>query len=203
MINRRRMMAGTAATLGLSLISGSASAAAEVGDNGLHVQDWFLDSFLDLNDDLATAAEEGRHFAVIFEQRGCPYCREMHEVNLQDPRITSYLKAKFDILQLDLWGSRGVTDFDGTEMEERALARRWQVNFTPTIAFFPNDPARVTGKNGRAVEIARMPGYFKPFHFLSMFEFVAEGHSRDISFQRYLQQKIAQMRADGQNPDVW
>ncbi len=203
MINRRKMMAGTAAALALPLVPGTGLANAEIGDNGLHIQDWFLESFLDLNEDLATAADEGRHFAVFFEQRGCPYCREMHEVNLIDPRIVSYLKQNFDILQLDLWGSRGVTDFDGEEMEERALARRWQVNFTPTIAFFPNDPALVAGKTGRAAEIARMPGYFKPFYFLSMFEFVAEGHYKDTSFQRYLQEKTARMVAEGKDPDAW
>ena len=88
-------------------------------------------------------------------------------------------------------------------MEERALARRWQINFTPTIIFFPNDPAAVDGKIGRNAEIARMPGYFKPFHFLSMFEFVREGLYRDQSFQRYLQNKFEKLRAEGKDPDVW
>ena len=203
MIDRRKFLTGATASLTLASLTGRAGAEVEVNDSGLHVQDWFLDSFLDLNEDLVAAADSGRHLAVIFEQRGCPYCREMHNVNLQDARIVDYLKARFDILQLDLWGSRGVTDFDGTEMEERQLARRWQVNFTPTIAFFPMDAAAVAGKTGRAAEIARMPGYFKPFYFLSMFEFVAEGHYKDNSFQRYLQDRTAALRAEGKDPDAW
>jgi len=203
MISRRMFSRGAAALAASVSLPQPGLAATEVGDNGLHIQDWFLESFLDLGEDLTTAADEGKHFAVIFEQRGCPYCREMHDVNLQDDRITSYLQDNFDILQLDIWGSRGVTDFDGEEMEEKALARRWQVNFTPTIAFFPNDPAAIGNKNGRAAEIARMPGYFKPFHFLSMFEFVRDGHYENDSFQRFLQQKFAKLRAEGKDPDVW
>ena len=60
---------------------------------------------------------------MIWEQKGCPYCRETHRVNLADQRISSYVTANFEVLQLDLWGSRKVTDFDGKEMEERDLAR--------------------------------------------------------------------------------
>jgi len=180
-----------------------ALANAEIGDNGLHIQDWFLESFLDLGEDLGEAAGNGRHFAVLFEQAGCPYCRELHEVNLERPTIVTYLKQNFEILQLDLWGSRAVTDFDGEEMEERALARKWQINFTPTIVFFPKDTAAVAGKSGRQAQIARMPGYFKPFHFLSMFEYVRDGRTADQSFQRYLQDKLARIKAEGGKADVW
>ena len=49
--------------------------AAEVGDDGLHKQPWFLDTFLELGDDLAAAADNGRHLMILYEQNGCPYCR--------------------------------------------------------------------------------------------------------------------------------
>jgi thioredoxin-related protein len=204
-LDRRSLLAGSLAA-GVSAVSSNwsrALASAEIGDNGLHIQDWFLESFLDLGEDLGEAAGNGRHFAVLFEQAGCPYCRELHEVNLERPTIVTYLKQNFEILQLDLWGSRAVTDFDGEEMEERALARKWQINFTPTIVFFPKDTAAVAGKSGRQAQIARMPGYFKPFHFLSMFEYVRDGRTADQSFQRYLQDKLARIKAEGGEADVW
>ena len=200
---RRVILAGMAGAAGLFLPWRLRAAEPELGDNGLHVQDWFVESFLDLQEDLTTAAENGKHFAVLWEQRGCPYCRELHAVNLSRPKIVSYLQANFDILQLDLWGSRAVTDFDGEELEERALARKWQINFTPTIVFFPNDPQAVEGKAGRASEVARMPGYFKPFHFASMFEFVRDGDYQSQSFQRYLQDKFSRLKAEGKEADVW
>ena len=48
-----------------------------------------------------------------------------------------------------------------------------------------------------------MPGYFKPFHFVSMFEFVADGSYKDQNFQRYLQDKFADYEKRGEKPDVW
>ena len=52
-------------------------------------------------------------------------------------------------------------------------------------------------------EVARMPGYFKPFHFHSMFEFVNDGSYKDQNFQRYLQDKFKRLEAEGKKPEVW
>src|SRR5262245_51564645 len=45
---------------------------------GLYSQNWFALSFLDLREDFNEARVEGKRFAVIFEQRGCPYCIKPH-----------------------------------------------------------------------------------------------------------------------------
>ena len=208
-IDRRRFLAtggliagGVTAASGLSNGPAWAAGEAEVGDNGLHLQPWFNQSFLDLAEDHADAAGEGKDLAIIFEQRGCPYCREMHRVNLAQPEIVDYLKANFLVDQLDLWGSREVTDFDGQAMEERALARKWGVIYTPTIVFFSREAA-VAGKSGKDAETVRMPGYFKPFHFISMFEYVHEGHWKDTHFQKYIQAKVEKRRESGQTTPVW
>ena len=176
---------------------------AVVGDNGLHTQAWFLQSFLELPEDFAEAAAAGKSLAVFFEQRGCPYCREMHDVNLRKPAIVDYIKANYAVIQFDLWGSREVTDFDGEVLEERALARKWQVNFTPTICFFTGKPEEFEGKSGREVEAARMPGYFKPYHFVSMFEFVHDGSYKTENFQKYIQDKFRRLEEEGKKPSIW
>lgn len=203
MISRRRLLGASVAMAAASSMPKPSRAAVELGDDGLHKQPWFLDSFLDLTDDLTTAADSGKNFAIVIEQRGCPYCREMHEVNLEIDEISSYIQDNFDVLQLDLWGSRYVTDFDGEEMEEREMIKRWQVNFTPTIMFFPMNPSTVAGKTGRQAEVARMPGYFKPFHFISMFEYVRQEAYLDQQFQGFLQDKFERIRAEGKDPEVW
>ncbi len=207
MVGKLRMTAVVVAFLGLLVPSTLGWAAGdvepEVGDNGLHTQPWFLDSFLELADDLSEAAGEGKKFAVIWEQRGCPYCREMHRVNLADERIKKYITENYSVLQLDLWGSRKVTDFDGEELEERDLARKWRIHYTPTIVFFPGDPAEVKGMDGRDAEVIRMPGYFKPFHFYSMFEYVKTDAYKEIGFQKYLQGRFAELKAQGIEPEVW
>jgi thioredoxin-related protein len=198
-------VAGLGAAASERLLSTKPASAqeAEVGDSGLYTQDWFLDSFLELKDDQEEAAAEGKHFAVLWEQRGCAYCRELHRVNFARPDIRGYVQENFTILQLDLWGSRKVTDFDGEILEERAMARKWAVNFTPTIMFLPLESAEIAGRPANHSEVMRMPGYFKPFHFISMFEFVREAHYKNMGFQRYLQDKFAQYEAQGIDPDVW
>lgn len=205
-LNRRTALTGLVATGAMAALGSPrvrAATSLEVGDNGLHTQDWFLQTFLDMAEDHAELAGQNKHLAVIFEQRGCPYCRELHRVNFARKEIVAYLQEHFGIIQIDLWGSREVTDFDGKEMEERALSRRWRAIFTPTMVFFPKEVELVKGKKGVDSEIFRMPGYFKPFHFMSMLEFVNEGHYRTSHFQRYLQDKFAELKKKGIDPDVW
>ncbi|MFX5777033.1 thioredoxin fold domain-containing protein, partial [Acinetobacter baumannii] len=80
----------------------------------------------------ADAAHEGKRLAVIFEQLGCPYCKRLHTEVLAERYINDYVRENFRIVQLDLWGQREVTDFDGKVLSERALAERWGILFTPT-----------------------------------------------------------------------
>ena len=130
------------AGLALSLVGGRARAEPVLTEDGLYRQPWFLESFLELADDLAAAANSGKRFAVMWELRGCPYCRETHLVNFARADIADYIKANFDILQLNIIGSRKVTDFDGTEISEKALAAKYGVRFTPTFQFFPESGRR-------------------------------------------------------------
>jgi thioredoxin-related protein len=159
-----------------------------VTDDGLHSQSWFLESFLDLAEDLEEAAGNGKRFAVIWEQRGCPYCRETHLVNFAKPEIQGFVRENFEILQLNMFGSRRVTDFDGEELEERELARKNGVAFSPTIQFLPAEVSEAAGKSGKQAEVARMPGYLLPPHFLAMFRFVQAEAYRQTSFRQYLKQ---------------
>lgn len=203
MINRRTFVHGAVCGSCLVGLPGSVWSAGnlEVNDDGLHVQSWFMETFLDLREDHQEAAGAKKRFAVVWEQKGCSYCKEMHAVNFAKPVITNFIKENFGVLQLNLWGSRAVTDFDGEEMEERELARKWKVNFTPTIMFF--DETAADGKAGADLEVARMPGYFKPFHFISMFEFVHQQAYADQNFQRFLQDKLADLQSRGIKADVW
>ena len=68
----------------------SQTVLAEVGNDGLHKQPWFHQSFLELADDVHEAADEGKFLVVLIEQSGCPYCRELHEVNFKRSEVTDY-----------------------------------------------------------------------------------------------------------------
>jgi Thioredoxin-like domain len=75
-------------------------------EDGLYHQRWFLLSFLNLKEDFAEAKAAGKRFAVIFEQRGCPYCIKLHTEVLAQRYINDYMRANFAVLQLDIWGAR-------------------------------------------------------------------------------------------------
>ena len=166
-------------------------------ENGLYHQKWFHISFLDLREDFEEARKAGLRFAVIFEQRGCPYCTKMHTEILSQRYINDYVRQNFRIVQLDMFGSREVTDFDGTKMSEKALAERWGVIFTPTIIFYKDDLAGLAGKWGRDLEaIERLPLSYGRDTFYDLFVWVRHKiYERDRSFQRFHISRIAEREA--------
>src|SRR4029079_15516274 len=144
-----------------------------LAEDGLYHQSWFQPSFLNLREDFAEAKASGKRFAVVFEQRGCPYCATMHTEVLAQKYINDYVRENFTVLQLDLWGAREVTDFDGAVLPERALAERWGVIFTPTIVFFKDDLTGLQGKWGRDLEaIERLPLSYGRDTFYDLFVWV-------------------------------
>ena len=155
------------------------------GEDGLYHQGWFAMSFLDLREDLTEAHAKGKRFAVIFEQNGCIYCTKMHTEVLAQRYINDYVRENFSVVQLDLWGAREVTDFDGTKMSEKKLAERWGVMFTPTIVFF-RDGTPPKGVFGPPLEVTRMSLGIGALTFYDMFAWVrGKVYERDVNFQRY------------------
>ena len=187
-ISRRAAMLGTLAfTLPFSKVAWADGVEPPVlTDDGLHREPWFVDSFLELGDDLRSATEGGKRFAVMWELKGCPYCRETHFVNFADPAINRYVRNHFDILQLNIIGSKLVTDFDGEELSEKALARKYGVRFTPTFQFFPDSADGLADRSPAEREVARAAGYLKPEHFLAMFRFVEEKAYETETFRKYV-----------------
>ena len=166
-------------------------------EDGLFHQSWFQLSFLNLKEDFAEAKAGGKRFAVLFEQRGCPYCTKMHTEVLAQKYINDYVRQNFTVVQLDLWGAREVTDFDGAVLPERALAERWGVIFTPTIVFFKDDLKGLEGKWGRELEaIERLPLSYGRDTFYDLFVWVRlKLYERDRNFQRFHISRIAEREA--------
>ena len=170
---------------GIAWLALAAPAAAfTIGDDGLHKEDWFSITFKDIAEDIATAKESGKRLALIVEQRGCIYCKEVHEVVLQDPEVRDYIKEHFMVVQYNLHGSEEVTDTDGEVLTEKGAARKWRLLFTPTILFMPEDPPE--GVDAASAAVAMMPGAFKKGTFLEMFVWVNDkGYEGEEDFQTY------------------
>ena len=190
MLSRRMFMAnllaGSAAN-GLCLLGlNPAGAEAVLGDDGLYRQPWFLESFLELADDLAGASEKKKRLAIMWELRGCPYCKQTHTVNFAKPEIENFIKDRFEILQLNIIGSREVTDFDGQKLSEKRFAEKYGVRYTPTFQFFPDNMTDLARKKPQAREVARAQGYLEPRDFLAAFRFVSERAYEKGSLGDYL-----------------
>lgn len=189
MFNRRDLLktAGAAALAGgLSPLPLARASEPVLTEDGLYRQPWFLDSFLELQDDLDTSALNGKRLAIMWELKGCPYCKETHFVNFADPEISGFIQERFDILQLNIIGARSVLDFDGEELSEKDLAQKYGLRFTPSFQFFPLESEGLAEKEPREREVARMQGYMKPEHFYAMFRYVDAGAYKTQSFRDYL-----------------
>ena len=98
--------------------------------------DWFKLSFLDLREDIGEVREAGKQGLIVyFGQKYCAYCKQFLEVDLEAGDIQSYLREHFDIIGIDIHGDRTVTDLQGRELTESALAIRDKTNFTPSVDF--------------------------------------------------------------------
>jgi thioredoxin-related protein len=157
-------------------------------ENGIYHQSWFEDSFLDLKEDLLEATKAGKRLVVIFEQRGCIYCKKFHEKILGIKQVNDYIRQNFTVVQLNLWGDREVTDFDGKVMSEKRLARRWGIMNTPTALFMTDNLTGKAGKYGKDLAVIPLfyPGAFGPYTTFDMFVWVAiKGYEREEPFQKF------------------
>ncbi|BAO43188.1 thioredoxin family protein [Thiolapillus brandeum] len=139
--------------------------------------DWFKDSFLDLQEDLAEAIQNGKKGIIVyFGQKRCPYCRQLMEVNFKQPDIVKYTRDNFDVVAIDIWSPEEVTDPAGSTMTQRDYALKMGTNFTPSPVFYDRD---------RKIAL-RLRGYYPPYQFRAALEYVAGGHYKREPFHVYL-----------------
>ena len=170
----------------LFLLPAAAAQEPELGDDGLYHTSWFLDSFLELADDVEEAAAKGKRLVIFWELKGCPYCRETHFTNLTRDDIREFMQANFEVVQLNFLGSRTVVDVDGEKMTEKALKSKYGIRFTPTIQFLDTDVKKMAELEPRKREVARLQGYLKPKDFLAMLRYVQSGAHETMSFRKYV-----------------
>lgn len=139
--------------------------------------DWFKMSFPDLPEDLDEAREAGKAGLVVyFGQEHCAYCKALMEVNFGREDIARYTRKHFDVIAVDIWGGRTLTDLRGRQLTERQLAVREGTNFTPSLVFYAPDGS----------EALRQRGYYPPYQFKAALEYVAGGHYRLERYRDYL-----------------
>jgi thioredoxin-related protein len=133
---------------------------------------WFTESLLHLPDDVAEAAMAGKRVMLYFGQDGCPYCKQLMDVNFRQRPTVERMQKRFVALALNIWGDREVTWTDGKAMTEKQLAARLKVQFTPTLIFLDE-------KGGVAL---RLNGYYAPERFNAALDY-ASGAIPQSKFQ--------------------
>lgn len=168
------------------------SAAAAAPDDGFDIgsiddtpglrdnqyPDWFSHSFLDLREDLEEAQNEGKlGIAVYFGQKDCAYCEKLLEVNFgTEEDIVQYTRNHFNVIPIDIWGSKEVIDIDGVELTEGLFAQREKTHFTPSLIFYM----------GKGKEVLRLRGYYPPYKFRAALEYVVSGYYKKETLRDYM-----------------
>lgn len=160
--------------------------APKIGADGMYTEPWFKASTLDMRKDVAAARADGKMLAIIWEQVGCIYCKEIHMTHFRNKVMVDFIKENFYVIKLDMRGDRQFTDLDGETMSEAEMARRHAVTNTPSIEF----------RNANGDEVFRMPGYVGAMVFYGILDYVVNGGYEIASLSGWL----SQLFADGNNP---
>ena len=147
--------------------------------------DWFKVSFLDLSEDNAEAIEVNKHLVVFFWQDFCGYCKNTIEKNLTQQSIRDMFDEHFDVVALNIWGSKEVYGLDGTVTTEKEIARSLGVQFTPTIIFFDANGKPVLRLNGYVsptdMQVALNYVQNKTYESQTIFEYLAANQPRSAN----------------------
>ncbi len=137
---------------------------------------WFASSFLDIREDIGEAAADGRRVLLYFYQDGCPYCRKLIETSFSLAGTVRKTREHFEVIAINLWGDREVTDLAGTQTTEKEFARALRVMFTPTLLFLDE----------RGGVVLRLNGYFPPHRFNAALDYAAQYSGGNPAFLDYL-----------------
>ena len=139
--------------------------------------EWFKPSFLDLRDDLQEARAAGKRGLILyFGQKHCAYCKKLLEDNYVREDIAAYTQKHFDVIALDIHGSREVVTPAGERITEMEWAKQLDGYFTPSLLFL--------NLEGEAALFLR--GYYPTYTFMAALEFVADAHYQNEAFQAFI-----------------
>jgi len=138
-----------------------------------------------LSEDNAEAVEVNKHLVVFFWQDFCGYCKNTIEKNLTQQSIRDVFDEHFDVVALNIWGSKEVYGLDGTATTEKEIARSLGVQFTPTIIFFNADGKPVLRLNGYVsptdMQVALNYVQNKTYESQTIFEYLAANQPRSAN----------------------
>ncbi|MCK5917033.1 MAG: thioredoxin fold domain-containing protein [Cocleimonas sp.] len=137
---------------------------------------WFKESFLDLEEDIADSAEQGKRLVVYFWQPGCPYCAQLWDDNFAQQDIVDTFRKNFEIIAINMWGNREVVSVGGNDYTEKSFAEALSVAYTPTLFFFDEN---------KKVAL-KLEGYVPPENFRLALQYVSQHKEKEGNYANFV-----------------
>jgi thioredoxin-related protein len=137
-------------------------------------------------------ARDGKPLLVLFEQKDCAPCDELHLDVLKRPQSRGQLQ-RLDVVLLDMWSKQPLQRADGKTSSAAQWARDLNVQYAPTLVFF----------DAQGKEVFRTEAYLKSFHVQSAMDYVVSGgYLEQPSFQRFIAARAEALEAQGVHVDL-
>lgn len=139
---------------------------------------WFKDSFLEIAEDVEEASDENKHVILFMSLEFCPYCSKMLNDNfIEGANNQKYIKDNFDVIAIDIKGSREIALNEDKSMTEKEYANFLKVQYTPTVLFL----------NKESKTVVRLNGYRSPENFKLILDYVKNKEYENITLSDYLE----------------
>lgn len=134
----------------------------------------------------------GKPLLVLFEQKDCAACDELHE-DILSREESRKLLSKFDVALFDMWSKTPLITPDGKATTAAEWAKELKIQYVPTLVMFD--------ENGK--EVFRSEAYLRAFHVQSVLDYVASGaYRKQPNFQRYIGARADALEAQGVHIDL-
>jgi thioredoxin-related protein len=129
-------------------------------------------------EDTEEAAEENRHVMLFLDLDGCPYCtRMLKESFINDGPTKSYIQNNFDVININVKGSREIAWSEDETYTEKELAQKLNVPYSPTVIILDSEQNIVV----------RLNGYRNPAKFKQILEYAHNKHYNNMKLTEYLE----------------
>lgn len=136
---------------------------------------------------LQQALSADKSLLVMFEQKKCAACDELHNDILKRADGKKQL-ARFNVALFDMWSNEKIITPSGKQMKVRDWVKKLNVNYAPSMVYF----------NAKGEEVFRSDAYLKAFHTHSIMDYVASGaYKTQLNFQRYIDSRANILREQG------
>lgn len=136
--------------------------------------------------------KKGKPLLVLFEQKQCSSCDELHLDVLKRKESIELLK-NFEVVVLDMWDDSSIIKPDGKRSRISQWAKDIDIQYAPSMVFFDKEGS----------EVFRAEAYFKSFHTQSVMDYVQQqAYKIQPNFQRWIDERAHKLRAQGVEVDL-